>query len=102
MTDTLLSKQRNKILVKFADHILKESCPHCQNIVRDALIAKEDEIHCKKCGEWLEGFTEVCIKCRMVLSYDAYAEAIDESEVQKSRLDRVEEKMKGLEAKYKK
>jgi dihydroneopterin aldolase len=40
VTDTLLSKPRNKILEKFADHILKESCPHFQNIVRQALIVQ--------------------------------------------------------------
>lgn len=55
MTNSLLSKQRNKILEKFADHILKESCPHCQHIVRQALIVQDEETHCKKCGEWLEG-----------------------------------------------
>ena len=46
MTDSLLSKQRNKILQKFADHILKQSCPHCQRIVSEALITKQDETHC--------------------------------------------------------
>jgi transcription elongation factor Elf1 len=58
MTDSLLSKQRNKILEKFADHILKESCPHCQHIVRQALTVEDGDdykTHCKKCGEWLEG-----------------------------------------------
>jgi hypothetical protein len=66
MTDTLLSKQRNKILEKFADHILKEGCPHCQQIVRQALIIEDEEefykTHCKKCGEWLEG-DSVCRDC---------------------------------------
>jgi hypothetical protein len=63
MTDTLLSKQRNKILEKFADHILKESCPHCQTIVREALSVEErGQNHCKKCGEWLEG-NDVCGEC---------------------------------------
>jgi hypothetical protein len=60
MSDSLLLKQRNKILVKFADHILKESCLHCQNIVREALIV-EDRTHCSKCGEWLEGI-DICGK----------------------------------------
>jgi hypothetical protein len=59
MTDSLLSKQSNKILEKFAEHIIKESCPHCKHIVRDALITKE-ETHCKKCGESLEGNSSVC------------------------------------------
>jgi transcription elongation factor Elf1 len=51
-----LTKQRNKILEKFADHILKESCPHCKHIVRQALIVEDNyyKTHCKKCGEWLE------------------------------------------------
>lgn len=64
MTDTLSSKQRNKILEKFADHILKESCPHCQTIVRDALITEDEDkkTHCSTCGEWLEGF-DTCSQC---------------------------------------
>jgi translation initiation factor 2 beta subunit (eIF-2beta)/eIF-5 len=62
-----LSKQsnRNKILEKFADHILRESCPHCQHIVRQALIVEDEEyykMHCKKCGGWLEG-NSVCSEC---------------------------------------
>ena len=67
MTDTLLSKQRNKILEKFADHILKESCPHCQNIVRQALIVEDKgrRTHCKSCGEWLEGY-DTCSQCGMI------------------------------------
>jgi hypothetical protein len=56
MTDSLVSKQRNKMFEKFADHILKESCPHCQHIVRQALIVEEQtQTHCKSCGEWLDG-----------------------------------------------
>jgi phage FluMu protein Com len=54
---------RNKILEKIADHILKESCPHCQNIVRDALITKEDGTHCRKYGEWLEANSSKCGEC---------------------------------------
>jgi hypothetical protein len=48
--DTLLSKQRNKILEKFAYHILKEICLNCQTIVREALIVKEEgkKTHCSK------------------------------------------------------
>jgi transcription elongation factor Elf1 len=55
---------RNKILEKFADHILKESCPHCQHIVRQALIVEDDDrkTHCKKCGEWLENAASVVRK----------------------------------------
>lgn len=64
MTGTSLSKQRNKILEKFADHILKESCSHCQTIVREALILEEGskKTHCSKCGEWLED-GNVCSEC---------------------------------------
>jgi hypothetical protein len=45
-------------LNKFADHILKESGPHCEHIVRQALIIEDEEYyrtHCKKYGEWLKG-----------------------------------------------
>jgi hypothetical protein len=62
MTDSLLLKQRNKILEKFADHILKESCPHCQQIVRQALIIEDKKTHCSKCGEWLDGL-DICGEC---------------------------------------
>jgi len=63
MTDTLLSKQRNKILEKFADHILKEDCQHCHEIVRQALIINENKTtHCSKCGEWLDNSTN-CPEC---------------------------------------
>jgi recombinational DNA repair protein RecR len=50
---------KKKILEKFAYHILKESCPYCQTIVREALVLEDEKTHCKKCGEWLEGNT-VC------------------------------------------
>jgi len=71
MTDSILSNQRNKILEKFADHILKECCPHCQNVVIEALITKE-ETHCQSCGEWLEGY-DTCSECgRVNLSEEFY------------------------------
>jgi len=52
------------------------------------------------CGELNKIDSKFCVKCRMILSYDAYTEAIEESEVQRSRLDRIEQKMQKLEAKY--
>lgn len=41
-----------------------ESCPHCQHIVREALILEEGskKTHCSKCGEWLED-GNVCSEC---------------------------------------
>jgi integrase/recombinase XerD len=63
-------------------------------------INKLKPVSCPNCGELNKIDSKFCVKCRMVLSYDAYTEAIEESEVQKSRLDRIEEKMKRLESKY--
>ena len=57
-------------------------------------------LSCPNCGELNKIDSKFCVKCRMVLSYDAYTEAIEESEVQRSRIDRIEDKMKRLEAKY--
>lgn len=65
-------------------------------------INKLKPISCPNCGELNKIDSKFCVKCRMVLSYDAYTEAIEESEAQKSRLDRIEEKMTMIEAKYKK
>jgi len=67
INDSLLSKQRNKILERFADHILKESCQHCQQIARQALIIEDEDrkTHCKKCGEWFEG-SDMCPECGMI------------------------------------
>ena len=58
-------------------------------------------VSCPNCSELNKIDSKFCSKCRMVLSYDAYTEAIDESEKQRSRLDRIEDKMNRLEAKYK-
>ncbi len=68
MTDSLLSKERKKILEEFADHILKDGCTHCQHIVRQVLIVEDGEYyktHCKKCGEWLEG-DSICRECGQI------------------------------------
>jgi len=65
-------------------------------------INKLKPVSCPNCGELNKIDSKFCAKCRMVLSYDAYTEAIEESGVQKSRLDRIEEKMKRLEGIYKK
>jgi hypothetical protein len=62
MSDALLSKQRKKVLEKFADHPLKESYPHCQHIVRQALIVQDNETHCKNAVNGLEG-NHVCGEC---------------------------------------
>jgi hypothetical protein len=63
-------------------------------------INKLKPVSCPNCGELNKIDSRFCVKCRMVLSYDAYTEAIEESEVQKSRLDRIEAKIQKLESKH--
>jgi integrase len=63
-------------------------------------INKLKPVSCPNCGEQNKIDSKFCVKCRMVLSYDAYTEAKEESEVQRSRLERIEDKIKRLEAKY--
>src|SRR4029079_9231001 len=42
---------------------------------------------CPNCNELNKVGSKFCVKCRMVLSYDAYTEAVEDSELQKSRID---------------
>jgi len=46
--------------------------------------------------------SKFCAKCRMVLSYDAYTEAIQDSETQKSKLEMLTRDVESLKIKYKK
>jgi integrase/recombinase XerD len=50
-------------------------------------IDKLKPVPCPNCGELNKIDSKFCSKCRMVLSYDAYTEAIQDSEAQKSKLD---------------
>ena len=63
-------------------------------------INKLKPVSCPNCGELNKIDSKFCIKCRMVLTYDAYTEAIQESDVQKSRLDRIEAKIQKLEKRH--
>jgi ribosomal protein L37AE/L43A len=63
-------------------------------------INKLKPVSCPNCGELNKIDSKFCVKCRMVLSYGAYTEAVEESAVQKSRLDRIEAKIQKLESKH--
>lgn len=63
-------------------------------------INKLKPVSCPNCGELNKIDSKFCVKCRMVLSCDAYTEAIQESDVQKSRLDRIEAKISKLEKRH--
>jgi integrase len=52
---------------------------------------------CPNCGEENRPDSRFCAKCRMVLSYDAYNETLQEQERQKSSIDRMEKIEKKME-----
>jgi integrase/recombinase XerD len=56
---------------------------------------------CPNCKELNKVGSKFCVKCRMVLFYDAYTEAIEDSELQKSRIDNLDLKFQELESKFK-
>ena len=57
---------------------------------------------CPNCRELNKIGSKFCVKCRMILSYDAYAEAVEDSELQKSRIDQLTAKFEELETEIKK
>jgi integrase/recombinase XerD len=57
---------------------------------------------CPNCKELNKVGSKFCVKCRMVLSYDAYAEAVEDTELQKSRIDNLTLKFEELENQFKK
>jgi integrase/recombinase XerD len=63
-------------------------------------INKLKPVACPNCGELNKIDSKFCVKCRMVLSYDAYSEAIEESEVQKSRFETIIKDVEQLKRKY--
>ena len=64
-------------------------------------INKLKPVACPNCGDLNKIDSKFCVKCRMVLTYDAYSEAVYESETQKSRLEQIEAKVKKIEGFYK-
>jgi integrase len=63
-------------------------------------INKLKPVACPNCGELNKLDSKFCVKCRMVLSYDAYSEAIEESEAQKSRFETIIKDVEQLKRKY--
>jgi integrase len=57
---------------------------------------------CPNCRELNKIGSKFCVKCRMILSYDAYTEAVEDSELQKSRIDKLTAKFEELETAIKK
>jgi integrase/recombinase XerD len=56
---------------------------------------------CPNCGESNKIGSKFCVKCRMILSYDAYTEAVQDSETQKTRIDNLTLKFEELEKQFK-
>jgi hypothetical protein len=56
---------------------------------------------CPNCNELNKIDSKFCVKCRMVLSYDAYTEAVQDSETQKSILEDMALRLEALEKKSK-
>ena len=65
-------------------------------------INKLKPISCPNCNELNKIGSKFCVKCRMILSYDAYTETIQDSEIQKSRIDKLTAKFEELETEIKK
>jgi hypothetical protein len=59
-------------------------------------INKLKPVSCPNCTELNKIDSKFCVKCRMVLSYDAYTEAVQDSESQKSRLEKMEADIKDI------
>jgi ribosomal protein L37AE/L43A len=53
---------------------------------------------CPNCSEPNKPDSKFCAKCCMVLSYDSYAEVIQQQEAEKSKMERLEEEVAKLSA----
>lgn len=53
---------------------------------------------CPQCNEPNKPDSRFCSKCRMVLTYDAYAETLKEQEKQKLDMDKLQEGLKKLDS----
>jgi integrase/recombinase XerD len=54
--------------------------------------------HCPNCNNANKPDARFCVKCRLVLSYDAYEETLKEQEKQKMDMDKLQEGLKKLDA----
>jgi integrase/recombinase XerD len=52
---------------------------------------------CPDCSESNKIDSKFCFKCRMVLSYDAYTEAVEQNEKQSDKIAKMEEKQEKFE-----
>lgn len=57
-------------------------------------------VSCPNCGELNKIKSKFCVKCRMVLTYDAYSEAVQDSEKQKSILELLSKDVESLKLRY--
>jgi hypothetical protein len=65
-------------------------------------INKLKPVSCPNCGELNKIDSKFCVKCRMVLSYHAYTEAVEDSEKQKSIVEDIALRLERLENKSRK
>jgi hypothetical protein len=63
-------------------------------------INKLRPVACPNCGELNKLDSKFCVKCRLVLSYDACTEAIEEAEAQKSRFETIIKDVEQLKRRY--
>jgi integrase/recombinase XerD len=54
--------------------------------------------HCPNCNNANKPDARFCVKCCLVLSYDAYEETLKEQEKQKMDMDKLQEGLKKLDA----
>jgi integrase len=53
--------------------------------------------HCPNCNEPNKSDSKFCAKCRMVLTYDAYSETIEEQRKKEDKLEMMEEKFNAMQ-----
>jgi hypothetical protein len=52
--------------------------------------------YCINCGEINKQFSQFCVKCKMILSYDAYTEIIEKQNQKESELQIMKQQIKML------
>ena len=64
-------------------------------------IDKMQPVQCPNCGEGNKVDSRFCAKCRMVLSYDAYSETLEEKNQVNDKIDTLAAALAALEQKIK-
>jgi integrase/recombinase XerD len=73
-------------------------------LVAHGLVSKDQTVdilrskQCPNCGESNKPDSRFCIKCRLVLSYDAYNETIEEQKKKEDKLAAIEERFNAMQS----